>query len=697
MSAVEHLLVELVTEELPPRALPRLGDVFAKAVLAGLREHGLAAPDAEMRGFASPRRLAVRVEDVRRQAAEREVSEKIMPVKVAFDEQGEPSQALRKKLAAKGLGLETIAQFERRQDGKAEALFHTRTEPGAELDAVLAEIVRSALKALPIPKLMRWGDSEVQFVRPVHHLVMLHGERVVPGEVLGLQSGRITRGHRFMSRGELEVATAQAWEPLLLGEGKVVPHFADRRADIEAQLLAAAEQQNAQLGDYADLLDEVTGLVEHPSVYVGEFESEFLSVPQECLILTMRANQKYFPLFNEQGTLLNRFLIVSNMRVTNPSHIVAGNQRVVRPRLADARFFLEQDSRETLEARLPRLEPVVYHNRLGSVRARVGRLERLARTIAARLNTDVEQAGRAALLAKTDLVTEMVGEFPELQGFMGRHYALLDGEAASVADAIAAHYRPRFAGDALPQGNVACAVALADKLDALIGFFGIGQLPSGDRDPFGLRRAALGVLRILIETPLPLELPALLDAAAEGFGRDVLEAPGYRTQLLDFMFERLRHLLRDAGHAADAIEAVLALRPERIDRIPARLAAVRAFATLPEAEALAAANKRIVNILRKAAVDAGEPDFALLEEEAEKALFERVVEIAPRVRSYVDNEDYTEALRVLAGLREAVDRFFDEVMVMAEEPLIRANRLALLANLATLMNRVADISRLSPQ
>ncbi|HRP96670.1 MAG TPA: glycine--tRNA ligase subunit beta [Rhodocyclaceae bacterium] len=689
------LLVELLTEELPPKALERLGEAFAQAIFDALQHHDLLDADKGFRAHAAPRRLAVTVPAVREGAPPREVTEKIMPVQVALDAHGEPTPALRKKLAAKGIAPEAVASFERRLDGKSETLFYTRAEAGARLEAVLAEIVQGAVKALPVPKLMRWGASEVQFVRPVHRLTMLHGAKVVPGEVLGLQAGRVTMGHRFMSRGELELATAEAYEPTLLAEGKVIPNFAERRADIEGQLLAEARRQDASLGDYADLLDEVTALVEHPTVYVGAFEPEFLSVPQECLILTMRANQKYFPLFDSAGRLLNRFLIVSNMRVADPGNIIAGNQRVVRPRLADARFFLEQDQKHRLESRLSRLAPVVYHNRLGSQFERVQRLERLAGAIAASLHADITAAARAARLAKADLVTEMVGEFPELQGIMGRYYALHDGEDALVADAIAAHYQPRFAGDALPSGNVACAVALADKLDALVGFFGIGQVPTGDKDPFGLRRAALGVLRILMEGALPLELGHLIRGAAAGYAPGVLSADDFAPRLLEFMFERLRHLLRDAGHAADAVDAVLALRPMRIDVVPAKIAAVREFRALPEAEALAAANKRIVNILRKADAALPEPDIALLQDEAEKVLFHRVVDIAPLVRSHVDNEDYTEALRVLAGLRASVDSFFDNVMVMADEPLTRQNRLALLSMLAGLMNKVADISRLS--
>ncbi len=693
--ATATLLVELLTEELPPKALPRLGETFATKIAESLKARGLAPADAAFRAFASPRRLAVTVAHVAAEGAAKEVTEKLMPVAVALDADGKPTPALLKKMEAKGIAADAVAAFERRMDGKAEALFHTAVVPGAKLAEVLSGIVHDAIKALPIPKVMRWGDGDATFVRPVHKLTLLHGADVVPGRVLDLDSGRTTRGHRFMSRGDIDLATADAYEETLRAEGKVIASFAERRADIERQLLAEAAKQGALLDEYADLLDEVAALVEHPTVYVGEFEAEFLAVPQECLILTMRANQKYFPLFDGAGKLLNRFLIVSNMQLADPSNIVAGNARVVRPRLSDARFFFEQDKKQKLEARLSRLAPVVYHNKLGSQLERVERLEALAGAIAAQLHGDVTAARRAARLAKADLVTDMVGEFPELQGIMGRYYALADGEGQVVADAIQAHYQPRFAGDALPAGNVAAAVALADKLDALVGFFGIGMVPTGDKDPFALRRAALGVLRILMETPLPLELPKLIETSAAGFKPGLLTADGFAAQLQDFMFERLKNLLRETGRDGAVIDAVLALKPARIDLVPAKLAAVEAFRALPEAEALAAANKRIVNILKKAEGTPGEPDVALLQEAAEKALFHQVVEVAPLVRSHVANEDYTDALRVLAGLRAAVDQFFEDVMVMAEEPLTRANRVALLAQLAGLMNQVADISRLS--
>jgi glycyl-tRNA synthetase beta chain len=689
----QTLLVELLTEELPPKALPRLGETFATKIFQGLVARQLADARAAWRWYATPRRLAITVPAVAAVAPERQVTEKIMPVAVAIGADGQPSPALKKKLEAKGIAVSELSKFEKRMDGKSETFFYTFSAPGATLASSLEGIVREAVSALPIPKLMRWGDGEAQFVRPVHKLIMMHGGDVVPGTVLDLQAGNVTRGHRFMSRGEIAIAQAGAYEETLRAEGKVIADFMERQSEIKRALVSGAAALNASLGDYQALLSEVTALVEHPTVYVGMFEEEFLAVPQECLILTMKANQKYFPLFDASGTLLNRFLIVSNMNVTDPKHIIGGNQRVVRPRLSDARFFYNQDRKSSLSSRVAKLGSVVYHNKLGSLLARAERMERLAQHIANSLHANGSLAARAARLAKADLVTDMVGEFPELQGVMGRYYALHDGEERDVADAIESHYKPRFAGDGLPVGNVACAVALADKLDALVGFFGIGQIPTGDKDPFGLRRAALGVLRMLMETPLPLDLLTLIHDTAEGFPPGALSGD-FANQLHDFMLERLKNLLKEAGHEPGAIEAVLSQRPTRMDLVPPRLEAVREFAALPEAVALAAANKRIVNILKKSEGAAAEVDVALLQEDAERELFRRVNELAPSVKSLIFNEDYTGALKALAGLRDVVDSFFDQVMVNAEEPLIRANRLALLAQLASLMNGVADISRL---
>lgn len=688
------LLVELLTEELPPKALARLGATFATQIHAGLVERNLVAVGNNYRWFATPRRLAIHVANVQDVAPDATALEKIMPVSVALDAAGNPSQALLKKLEAKGIPVSEIAKFEKRPDGKSETFFYEATIKGAKLDDVLSGIVADALKKLPIPKLMRWGNKDVQFVRPVHGLILLHGERLVAGEVLGLQSRNVTRGHRFLSDGDLLIANAEAYADVLYQDGKVIPCFVQRKEEIARQLAIEAGELNAHMKPSEGLLEEVTALVEWPVVYVGEFEAEYLEVPQECLILTMQQNQKYFPLFDAQGKLLNKFLIVSNMAVDDPVHIITGNAKVIRPRLADARFFFDQDRKTPLASRLEKLANVVYHNKLGSQLQRVERLEALAGKIAVRLGADGVLAARAGRLAKADLTTDMVGEFPELQGIMGRYYALHDQENPAVADAIQAHYQPRFAGDALPTGHLAAAVALADKLDALTGFFGIGQIPTGDKDPFGLRRAALGVLRLLMETPLPLDLDELLGDAEAGFGAGLLTQP-VRTPLSDFLFDRLRGLLKDAGHTPDAIEAVLTQRPTRIDRVPMKLAAVHEFLHLPESTALAAANKRIGNILKKSEGAIPEPNAALLQEDAEKALFTEVQRITPLVQAHVAAQAYAKALHELATVRTAVDTFFDKVMVNAEDPALRANRLGLLKALYEQLNAVADISRLA--
>jgi len=688
------LLIELLTEELPPKSLRTLSETFAQGVFTALKEQGFCTAESVCTPFATPRRLALSITQVTAQQPDRVLERKGPAVASGVDAAGQPTKALEGFLRSAGV---SFADLQKVHDGKAEYFVAKLDKKGEPLAAHLAGMVAQALKKLPIPKVMRWGDSEHQFVRPVHGLVMLLDGQVIAGSVLGLASGNQTRGHRFLSKGALRITAAADYEGLMEREGAALVSIARRREVIARQLEAKAAELQATINPAEGLLDEVTALVEWPVVYVGSFEPEFLEVPQECLILTMQQNQKYFPLLDAAGKLKNQFLIVSNMQVVDPRHIVEGNARVVRPRLADARFFFNQDRKQHLESRLDKLAHVVYHNKLGSQMQRVGRLESLAAGIAKRLHSDVAAAARAARLAKADLVTDMVGEFPELQGIMGRYYALHDGESAEVADAIEAHYRPRFAGDKLPQGNVACAAALADKLDALVGFFGIGQLPTGDKDPFGLRRAALGVLRIVIETPLPIALTDLIHEAAAGFPAGTLEK-GFDVALHEFLLDRLRGYLRDAGHAPDAIEAVLVQQPTRVDLVPAKLAAVTEFVALPEAQALAAANKRIGNILKKAEAAGetlAEPDVALLQEAAEKALFERIVALAPVVRSHVANEAYTDALRVLAGVRAAVDRFFDEVMVMADEPLVRGNRLGLLKALAEQMNAVADISRLA--
>ncbi|MCU0841872.1 MAG: glycine--tRNA ligase subunit beta [Thiobacillaceae bacterium] len=683
------LLVELRTEELPPKSLQRLSAAFADGVLEGLRAEGFLTEASLATPYATPRRLAVSITAVLGRQPDREIERKGPSLAAGLDAEGRPTKALQGFARACGVEVE---QLGRGHDGKQDCfVFHSR-KAGEPLAAHLAAVVQAALKRLPIPKLMRWGDGEAEFVRPAHGLVCLHGGEVVPGRVLDLDAGRATCGHRFMGEGAFDIPHADAYADTLRARGSVEPDFAARRERIRAGLTEAAGAERALVSDA--LLDEVTALVEHPVVLKGAFDAAFLAVPQECLILSMQSHQKYFPLLDAGGRLLPRFLVVSNLAAPDPEVIVRGNERVLRARLSDARFFYDQDRKTRLEDRVPRLDEVVYHNRLGSQGERVRRLARLAAAIARELNADEALAERAARLAKADLVTDMVGEFPELQGTMGKYYALHDGEDARVAEAIEAHYRPKFAGDELPAGNIALAVALADRLDALTGIFGIGLTPTGDKDPFALRRAALGVLRMLMERGLPLDLAKLLELAHAQFDREQL-TDSTPVDVFQFMLERLRVYLRDQGHAADEVEAVVAQRPSRVDRVPARLAAVREFRKLPEAEALAAANKRIQNILRKAETVGETVDADLLREDAERHLHQVLLEVTPRVETCLAGLDYTAALTELAGTRAAVDRFFDEVMVMAEEPLLRANRLALLGQLGRTMNCVADIAQLS--
>jgi glycyl-tRNA synthetase beta chain len=679
------LLVELLTEELPPRSLAMLSEAFMERLFNDLVKRQLKFRDPRGRRiYATPRRLAVLIPDVAATGQDREV-EVTGPAAKA------PAEAIAGFARKQGVSVESL---ERRPTPKGEVVVARVRIKGLVLEEVLAPLVEDALRSLPIPKVMRWGDGDAQFVRPVHGLVMLHGTRVVPGKVLGLESTKRTRGHRFMGKSEIPLGRADDYETKLREQGMVIADFAARRAEIERQLKAAAAREEAGLGNYADLLDEVTALVEHPNVYVGGFATEFLEVPQECLILTMRQNQKYFPLFDSAGTLRPRFLIVSNMKIADPRHIVGGNERVVRPRLEDARFFYNQDRKVRLEARVPDLAKVVYHNKLGSQLERVQRIQLLAGSIARSLKVDVAQAERAAWLSKADLLSGMVGEFPELQGVMGRYYALNDGEPAVVGDAIEAHYRPRFAGDRLPEGNVACALALADKLDALAGMFGIGQQPTGEKDPFGLRRAALGLIRILVERELELSLPDLVSAAIGGFaGRTGFRDP--RADLENFILDRARGYFQERGYSANEVESVLCLRPARLDLIPKQLEAVRAFASLPEAESLAAANKRIGNILKQADAVPPQFDFALLALPEEKALATAFQLLQPDVDGAFRAKDYTAALRALAALKEPVDAFFDKVMVMDNDPQLRANRIGFLGTLHGTMNRIADLSKLA--
>src|SRR6266571_3365827 len=564
--AVDTLLVELLTEELPPKSLLRLAEVFREALASGLNGSSLVSSPYSARCFASPRRLAVLIHNVVDKAKD-----------IHSDTSG-PSVAAGLK-AAEGFARKhgvAVDALKRVSTAKGEVYVASYTTKGAQLAEVLTQKVEAALKVLPISKVMRWGSSEVQFVRPVHGLVMMHGKRVVPGNVLGLYAGNTTSGHRFIGATSIRLANADEYEARLLKDGRVIADFAARKSEIDKQLQAEARRQKARLGEYQDLLEEVTALVEFPAVYAGEFDASFLDVPQECLILTMRQNQKYFPLFASDGKLLPKFLIVSNMRVDDPRPIVSGNERVVQPRLEDARFFLNQDRKIRLEARVPQLAKVVFHNKLGSQLERMQRIKLLAGEIARSLRADAMQAERAAELSKADLPAAMVGEFPELQGVMGRYYALHDGEPREVADAIEQHYRPRFAGDKLPEGPIACTVALADKLDTLAGLFSIGEQPTGDKDPFALRRAALGVIRILAENKLPLSIFDLVSAAFEPFKGKT------QNDLQAFFIERMRGYFQERGYSANEVEAVLSLNPVAIALIPKQLEAVRTFSALPE-------------------------------------------------------------------------------------------------------------------
>ncbi|MDX8399725.1 MAG: glycine--tRNA ligase subunit beta [Gallionellaceae bacterium] len=712
----QTLLIELLTEELPPKALEKLSTTFAGEIFSSLIDLELVDAESIHTPYATPRRLAVSITNIASLQADRVIDRKGPSVSAGLDAEGKPSKALAGFMRSANVSFE---QLHRIGEGKAECFVAKIEQKGKPLEDWLTDIIAQALKKLPIPKLMRWGDNEHQFVRPVHALTVLHGKDLIHVEVLGLSSGNVTRGHRFLSHEALTIPHADSYEATLEQEGHVIPSLAKRREIITLQLDKCAEQLNATWVGHTNidlkkllslsnhdrsvlstLLDEVTALVELPAVYVGEFEPEYLEVPQECLILTMQQNQKYFPLVDSEGKLLNKFLIVSNMQIDDPHHIIEGNQRVVRPRLADARFFYNQDRKLKLESRVEKLGQVVYHNKLGSQLQRVERITTLAGSIAHLLDADKADAELAARLCKADLLTDMVGEFPELQGIMGHYYALHDGEKAEVAEAIEAHYHPRFAGDNLPQSKIACAVALADKLETLLGIYGIGQVPTGDKDPFGLRRHALGVLRILIETPLDLPLPLLLKIAADNFPDGMLSATVAK-DIEGFMRDRLRGYLRDRDFEPSHIEAVLYTVGGRLHEALPRLQGVRTFAALDVAKDLAAANKRVQNIIRKNQEELGSAmvnakvDTQIMTDEAERNLYQAIQDIAPFAQSYFDRGDYGQNLKALVTLKPFIDDFFDQVMVMAEDKVIRMNRAALLQQLGALMNQVADISKLA--
>ena len=691
----QTLLVELLTEELPPKALAKLGEAFASGIFNGLKSRGFIEDGSAATAYATPRRLAVSITRVRAMSPDKSIREKVLPVSVALDKEGNPTAPLAKKLAALGFPDLRVADLERASDGKADSFFHTYTAPGSPLHAGLQAVLEETLGKLPIPKVMSYqrpDGSTVQFVRPAHGLIALHGGEVVPVAALGLAAGRITLGHRFLSNGEIDIAHADAYADVLEARGKVIPGAAARKEKIRASLLDKAGHDKVLMPE--SLLDEVAALVEWPVVYACRFEESFLAVPQECLILTMQTNQKYFALTDDHGRLRSRFLIISNLDTPDPQHIIGGNERVVRPRLSDAKFFFEQDQKKKLADRLPGLANVVYHNKLGTQAQRTGRVKALAAKIAMALHADVALAERGALLAKADLLTDMVGEFPELQGIMGTYYARHDGEHEEVALAISEHYQPRFAGDALPATATGTMVALADKLETLVGIWGIGLQPTGEKDPFALRRHALGVLRMLVEKRLPLSLDALLRDAARLFAG----IPGFKEsigEIAGFLYDRLRGMLRERGYAANEIEAVVAQNPDRLDNILERLSAVQAFAALPEAESLAAANKRIANILRKSEGADGPVRPAMLQETAEEGLYSAMQLLKPQVDDAFAQGDFTGTLKALARLRNNVDAFFNDVMVMAEDENLRRNRLALLSDLHGMMNQVADISKLA--
>ena len=744
MTTTANLLVELFVEELPPKALKRLGEAFATGIYDHLSANDFLEADSVASVYASPRRLAVHITAVRSVSVPSPRPPKtLMPVAVAYKD-GQPTAPFLKKLMKEegfheGVDFAEVIRertFIESEGGKEVVKFRADLAKGSTLLICLEGAVEQSLAKLPIPKVMTYqlesgaqpGWTSVQFVRPAHGLVVLHGSTVLETvSVLGLKGVNTTHGHRFEASVDPVVLTdADSYAQQLREQGAVIASFTERRAEIVRQLQAAAAKQGlTPIGDDA-LLDEVTALVERPNVLLGRFEEAFLEVPQECLILTMKANQKYFPLLDAAGKLTNQFLIVSNIRPADPSAVIGGNERVVRPRLADAKFFFDQDRKKTLASRVDGLAKVVYHNKLGSQRDRAERVRAIGHAIVKQLSNatlpftveahdtfDVldSKVQQAALLAKADLLTDMVGEFPELQGVMGGYYARHEGLRDGVAIAIEDHYKPRFAGDTLPRNHTGTVLALADKLETLVGLFGIGQLPTGDKDPFALRRHALGVIRILTEKNLPLDLPGLIDASISAFPPSS-EAPAgdggegtptrhflllaTKETLLGFFTDRLAVSLRDQGHSAQEVDAVLALAPTRLGDLPRRLDAVRAFAALPEAASLAAANKRVGNILKK--VEGAVPtevEATLLRERAEHALAQALATVRPQADSLFDQHDYTASLQALAALRAPVDAFFESVMVNAEDAALRANRLGLLAQLHAAMNRVADLSKLA--
>lgn len=696
---MKSLFVELQTEELPPKALKKLSEAFAAGVEKSLAAQSFLTEKSAVKVFGAPRRMGVRITEVLEKSPDTAFEQRLVPVRVGLDADGNPTPALTKKMAALGITA-SVADLKRVNDGKNEQLVYEGVRAGVAVKDALQKALEESVKNLPIPKVMNYqladGETTVQFVRPVKHLTALYGEDVVDLEMFGLKAGRVTMGHRFESAGEIEIPSADAYEDTMRSVGHVVADYAERRAMLVAGLEEAAAKAGGTLIAPEDLIDEANSLTEWPVIYVSEFEEKFLDVPEECLILTMQTNQKYFPMRDAQGRLMNRFCLVSHIHAADGGKaIVSGNARVVRARLADAEFFYRQDCLQTLASRVPGLAHVVYHNKLGSQGERMLRVKEIAHAVAEKIGADSLKAERAAELAKADLRTLMVGEFPELQGIMGEYYARHDGEDEAVAEAVSQHYLPRFAGDKLPEGPVAVAVALADKLETLAGMFGIGQMPTGDKDPFALRRHALGVLRMLIEKNLSVGLDELVAIAfavetkVEGV-QDASEA------LTHFFFDRLRVMMREAGYTAQEVDAVLAKQSTDIAQTPKKLEAVHKFMQMPESASLAAANKRIANILKKSADAAvGDVDPALLAEDAEKKLFDVLGDHEPIAKLFFEKGEYEGMLATLTPLKTPVDAFFADVMVNSEDEKLRLNRLALLKRLFTLMNRVAELSRLA--
>ena len=682
----QNFLVEIGTEELPPKALKTLATSFADNVEAELNQAGLTFDKIEW--FAAPRRLAVKVLNLATQQPSKEIEKRGPAVSAAFDAEGKPTKAA--EGWARGCGI-TVEQAERIATDKGEWLVHRAKIEGQPTKNLLNDIVANALAKLPIPKPMRWADKTVQFIRPVHTVTMLLGDELIEGEILGVASARTIRGHRFLGEKEFEIQHADQYPQLLREKGSVVADFNERKAEI----LAKSQAKATALGGVADieesLLEEVTSLVEYPNVLAAKFEERFLAVPAEALVYTMKGDQKYFPIYDKEGKLLPHFIFVSNINPEDPTAIIEGNEKVVRPRLTDAEFFFKTDLKQKLVDRLPRLETVLFQQQLGTLKDKTDRIEQLAGEIAKQIGADEAKAKRAGLLSKCDLMTNMVFEFTDTQGVMGMHYARHDGEDEEVAVALNEQYMPRFAGDELPKSLVASAVALADKFDTLTGIFGIGQAPKGSADPFALRRAALGALRIIVEKNLPLDLEDLVKKSAALFG-DKLTNQNVVTDVVDFMLGRFRAWYQDEGIAVDVIQAVLARRPTRPADFDARVRAVSHFRTLDSAEALAAANKRVSNILAKADAAIGEINLSACVEPAEKALAEAVLALRTEVQPLISQGDYTAVLDKLANLRAPVDSFFDNVMVNAEDPALRQNRLAILNTLQGLFLQVADIS-----